>query len=94
MPADAALWNHSTHDHRDALRLVGPTTRTALDVGCGEGLLTRRLWEHTAPVAEPEETHAQVRKAASALTPGATLRRRLYWRYSLVWRKPGVSVGR
>ncbi|MFE4465423.1 class I SAM-dependent methyltransferase [Oerskovia sp. NPDC056781] len=36
-------WNHSTHYYPVLARLVGPGTRTALDVGCGEGLLTRRL---------------------------------------------------
>ncbi|GAA1403660.1 class I SAM-dependent methyltransferase [Oerskovia paurometabola] len=36
-------WNHSTHYFPVLTRLVGPGTRTALDVGCGEGLLTRRL---------------------------------------------------
>jgi 2-polyprenyl-3-methyl-5-hydroxy-6-metoxy-1,4-benzoquinol methylase len=36
-------WNHSTHYHPDALRLVTAPTRSAVDVGCGEGLLTRRL---------------------------------------------------
>lgn len=35
-------WNHNTHYHRLALRHA-PGARTALDVGCGEGLLTRRL---------------------------------------------------
>jgi len=34
---------------------------------------------------------AEVRRAAAALLPGARLRRHLYWRYSLVWRKPGQS---
>jgi len=35
-------WNHNTHYHPLALRFA-PRARTALDVGCGEGLLTRRL---------------------------------------------------
>lgn len=54
----------------------------------------REQWDHGAPVSEPEETHRDVLSAARSLTPGATVRRRLLWRYSLVWRKPAVSAGR
>ena len=38
----ASHWNHNTHFHPLALGTVSPNTR-ALDVGCGEGLLTREL---------------------------------------------------
>ncbi|MGW6129955.1 class I SAM-dependent methyltransferase [Cellulomonas sp. NPDC055163] len=38
----ASYWNHNTHYHPLALRHVRPGTR-ALDVGSGEGLLTRRF---------------------------------------------------
>ena len=37
-----STWNHNTHFHTLALALVTPQT-TALDVGCGEGLLTREI---------------------------------------------------
>ncbi|KRD36900.1 hypothetical protein ASE27_10670 [Oerskovia sp. Root918] len=200
-------WNHNTHYHPDLTRLVGPGTRTALDVGCGEGLLTRRLraagagrvlgidldqdqveraraasggppqatgldyvagdvlaplpglaepfdlvttvatlhhlpldlglrrlrglvapggtlavvgltrprtawdhavsaaaipaavwarrrrgeWEHGSPIAEVTTSHAELRAAAREILPGARLRRRLYWRYTLVWRAPAAS---
>jgi 2-polyprenyl-3-methyl-5-hydroxy-6-metoxy-1,4-benzoquinol methylase len=40
---DAERWNHSIHYHRALLDLVPSTARTALDVGCGEGLLSREL---------------------------------------------------
>jgi SAM-dependent methyltransferase len=33
-------------------------------------------------------TLAEVRRAAGELLPGARVRRHLFWRYSLVWRKP------
>lgn len=197
-------WNHSTHYHPDLARLVGPGTRRALDVGCGEGLLTRRLkaagagrvlgldldpdqverarraaggspeatgldyvagdvlaplpaltepfdlvtsvatlhhlpldeglrrlrglvapggtlavvgltrprtvwdhavsvaaipaaavarrrrgeWEHGSPIAEVTTSHSALSTAAREILPGALLRRRLYWRYTLVWRAP------
>ncbi|MGY4642800.1 class I SAM-dependent methyltransferase [Cellulomonas sp. URHB0016] len=35
-------WNHNTHYHRLAVRYA-ETARSALDVGCGEGHLTREL---------------------------------------------------
>ncbi|AZM47032.1 SAM-dependent methyltransferase [Streptomyces sp. WAC 06738] len=42
----------------------------------------------TAPTADPEETLAEIRAAAAAELPGARIRRRLFWRYSLVYDAP------
>ncbi|MEU8894879.1 class I SAM-dependent methyltransferase [Nocardia sp. NPDC048505] len=42
----------------------------------------------TAPVAAPRETLAEIRAAAAESLPGARLRRRLFWRYALVYDKP------
>jgi SAM-dependent methyltransferase len=39
------------------------------------------------PVREPIDTLAQLRAAAEHIVPGALLRRRLFWRYSLLWRR-------
>ena len=36
-------WNHNTHYHPRLLRAAPAHSRTALDVGCGEGMFTRRL---------------------------------------------------
>lgn len=36
-------WNHNTHYHSVVLDAVPSDARTALDVGCGEGVLTREL---------------------------------------------------
>ncbi|WP_407565991.1 class I SAM-dependent methyltransferase [Streptomyces sp. 184] len=42
----------------------------------------------TAPTADPAETLAEIRAAAAAELPGARIRRRLFWRYSLVYDAP------
>ncbi len=42
----------------------------------------------TVTLREPQETLAEIRSAAADLLPGADVRRRLMWRYTLLWRKP------
>ncbi|MFE5474370.1 class I SAM-dependent methyltransferase [Nocardia sp. NPDC056541] len=42
MPTDP-YWNHNTHYHPWVLDQVPDTARTALDIGCGDGLLARKL---------------------------------------------------
>ena len=42
----------------------------------------------SAPTAEPELTLAEIRAVAGRVLPGARLRRRLFWRYSLVYTEP------
>jgi SAM-dependent methyltransferase len=40
-----------------------------------------------APIRNPEETLKTIRGECTAVLPGAVLRRRLFFRYTLVWRK-------
>ncbi|HEY7144857.1 MAG TPA: class I SAM-dependent methyltransferase [Streptosporangiaceae bacterium] len=40
------------------------------------------------PIVDPSLTTRQVRQQASALLPGAQVRRLLFWRYFLLWHKP------
>lgn len=40
------------------------------------------------PVRDPETTLAEIRTAAADLLPGAVVRRRVFWRYTLHWRRP------
>lgn len=197
-PSSDPFWNHNTHYHRLVPRLAPPPWRRVLDVGCGEGLLTRRLapeatesvvgvdlspdvvgraraqadspllryvvgdvltaelgdghdlvtcvatlhhlplraglarlrdlvapggtlvvvglanpsapldwaagaaglaasrwararrgeWDAGVPLADATTTVGDVRAAATELLPGAVVRIRLYWRYTLVWRAP------
>ncbi|TMD07632.1 MAG: class I SAM-dependent methyltransferase [Chloroflexi bacterium] len=43
----------------------------------------------TAPTAPPTMTLDDVQVRAAQLLPGARVRRRLLWRYTIVWTKPG-----
>jgi SAM-dependent methyltransferase len=50
-----------------------------------------RGWhDHGAPKQDPRESWAEIRRAVRAELPGATYRRRFYWRYSVVWNQPGA----
>lgn len=51
---------------------------------------SRTEYEDRAPrVWPPPLTYSQTRRVAGSVLPGATFRRHLLWRYSLVWTKPG-----
>lgn len=39
-------------------------------------------------LAEPKESIDEIRQVARSLLPGATIRRRFYYRYSILWNKP------
>jgi SAM-dependent methyltransferase len=45
----------------------------------------------TMPVVDGTLTTRQVRRQASALLPGAQVRRLVFWRYLLLWHKPADS---
>lgn len=67
--------------------------RTMVDLfWSGLGVLPARLararrgWhDHGAPKADPHDSWGDIRQTARAILPGARFRRRLYWRYTLVW---------
>jgi SAM-dependent methyltransferase len=80
------------------LVIVGlASNRTALDrviSGCGVPL-TRflRSLRHEGgpagmPIEDPTMSWSEVRQAAHRLLPGCRFRRRVLWRYTLVWDKP------
>ncbi|MEV0735188.1 class I SAM-dependent methyltransferase [Streptomyces sp. NPDC050549] len=48
----------------------------------------------TAVTRSPEQTFAEIRREAVGLLPGVRLRRRLFWRYTLVWRAAGTGSRR
>lgn len=41
-----------------------------------------------ATVRDPRETLAEIRSVSAELLPGVRIRRRLMWRYTLLWRRP------
>lgn len=48
---------------------------------------------NTAPIMDPQMTLPEVRHEAARLLPGASIRRRLYWRYSLTYQRAAASTG-
>ena len=60
------------------LRVVGTLRRETPDIG----VVTR----------PPRQTLAEIRAAASRMLPGATIRRRFYYRYTLIWDRPAQGV--
>jgi hypothetical protein len=54
-----------------------------------KAIARRRASPHTpAPIRWPTTTLAEIKSDARRLLPGAVIRRRVYWRYSLVYRQP------
>ncbi|MGW1593803.1 class I SAM-dependent methyltransferase [Streptomyces sp. NPDC002343] len=54
----------------------------------------RRPASMTAPTRPPRETYADISRTARRVLPGARPRRRLFWRYTLVWRAPVAGARR
>ncbi|QDP82816.1 class I SAM-dependent methyltransferase [Nocardia otitidiscaviarum] len=50
--------------------------------------LLHRKSDPPAPTHDPEETLDDIRRSAAAILPSATIRKRLLWRYTLLWHKP------
>ena len=52
--------------------------------------LTRRSSGVGAAIREPRKTLGEIAREAAQVLPGATIRRHLLWRHSLVWVKPAA----
>lgn len=52
------------------------------------GRLKHEAHDSRMVIAEPKESLGEIRAAARTALPGAIVRRRFYYRYSIVWRKP------
>lgn len=62
----ARLWNHNIHYHDLVLRAVPPGCRRALDVGCGQGLLARRLAQNCQEVTAIDTDRDAISRASVA----------------------------
>jgi SAM-dependent methyltransferase len=59
----SARWNHNTHYHQAILDAIPLGCRRALDVGCGEGTLTRELRQIVPEAVGIDRDHASVAAA-------------------------------
>lgn len=60
-------WNHNVHYHHLVLDAVPDGCREALDVGCGDGLLARKLSEKAAFVTGVDRSPEMIRQARGRL---------------------------
>jgi SAM-dependent methyltransferase len=75
--------------------LARPTRPSDLPYEIG-GLIAHQIhrrrntrWDHPSPnVWPPPVSYREMRLLGTRLLPGASFRRLLMWRYSLLWRKP------
>jgi len=66
-------WNHNVHYHRLVLGAVPDGCTRALDIGCGDGLLARKLARRIPEVTGVDRSPAMIRLAreAASRTPNA-----------------------
>lgn len=65
-------WNHNVHYHRAVLDAVPHGCREALDVGCGDGLLARKLAEKAASVTGVDRSPEMIRQARATASGNVT----------------------
>ncbi|MDT0481643.1 class I SAM-dependent methyltransferase [Streptomyces doebereineriae] len=65
-------WNHNVHYHRLVLDAVPDGCREALDVGCGDGLLARKLAEKAALVTGVDRSPEMIRQARATASGNIT----------------------
>lgn len=70
MQPEPPRWNHNIQYHPVVLAAVPPGCRRALDVGCGEGQLTRELRQHVDEVVGVDPDAASIALAREQASPG------------------------
>jgi hypothetical protein len=86
-------WNHNIAYYPFIEAVARRKSRdTALDLRAAlERFTALRAPGGTLVVQDPKESWSEVRSTSGSNLPGSKFRRRLYWRYSLVWDKPGLT---
>jgi len=69
-------------------RVLGFAFRIFRARGWGSWYAVEATHDVMPVVLDPPLTTRQVRARVASILPGARVRRRVFWRYSLVWRKP------
>jgi ubiquinone/menaquinone biosynthesis C-methylase UbiE len=70
--ARSGYWNHNVHYQPVILSAVPPGCRTALDVGCGDGLLAGRLAARCAKVTAIDRDPPMIARARAQHPSGIT----------------------
>lgn len=70
-------WPHPDHPHPG---WPGATGRTPVR--------TRQPYDPGLPMRAPQDSLAEITAAARQTIPGARIRRRVFWRYTLAWHRP------
>jgi SAM-dependent methyltransferase len=66
-----------------------PRPGAGLPTGAGQSAEAgRQPYDSGLSMRAPQDSLAEIAAAARQLTPGARIRRRVFWRYTLVWRRP------
>jgi hypothetical protein len=71
-----------------ANRVSGALFAVLRMIGCGSWYRPESTRETMPKVLNPPLTTRQAREVAAAALPGAHVRRLLFWRYLLLWRRP------
>lgn len=72
-------------------RLLGAVFGTARHLGSGGGFAMDPGHAAMPVVMDPPLTTREVARQAAAVLPGVRVRRLLFWRYLLLWRKPATG---
>lgn len=86
--AGRAAWVDAVDRSRPMIDLARGRAVTNVRWLLGDVLNETLPLDHGMPVLDPTETLPEIRAAADECVPGALLRRRLFWRYTLLWRRP------
>jgi SAM-dependent methyltransferase len=89
----ASPWNHNIHYHDLVLRWAGPGCRRALDVGCGQGLLARKLAERCPEVIAIDTDRDVISKARDDCSDPAVPQRQLVTLKPVVTQKIDARIG-